>query len=609
VGQHSADFLISTFNMQSRPNNASAQRAVRRTFTSRAIAKWAVLFTFVLWAAVATSQTYADVLITNARVYTVNARQPWAEGVAIRGDRVLAVGTDKDLRPHRGPSTRVIDAHQHLVLPGFMDSHIHFYEGSLTLGRVHLDDAKTPAEIQQRVKAFAQAHPQEKWIIGRGWMYPVFGPAALPDKKYLDEVVRDRPVFLVCFDGHSYWANSKALALAGITRETPDPPNGTIVRDKNGEATGVLKEDAAANLVRRFIPEPAREQKIDALKRGLAEANRMGLTRVECAGGEGESSDFAVLDLLDELRRNGELTARFYVAYYLDPAEPLDRELPQLDSARNRFHDDWISAGAAKAYLDGVVEAHTAAMLTPYGDDPSLTGSLFWDPAKYRATVAELDRRGYQVFTHAIGDRAVRVALDAYEQAQQTNGSHDARERVEHIETIRAADIPRFGKLGVIASFQPLHAYPDDDTLKVWARNAGPDRASRGWPWHSIAATGGRLAFGSDWPVVTMSPWDGLQNAVTRQTWEGTPPCGWLPEQRVTLEQAVEAYTLGAAFAAHRDKEEGSLEAGKLADLIIVSQDLFKVDPHQLRNTKVLLTMVGGKVVYRSDAWKKMESR
>ncbi|MBV9610711.1 MAG: amidohydrolase family protein, partial [Acidobacteria bacterium] len=343
------------------------------------------------------------------------------------------------------------------------------------------------------------------------------------------------------------------------------------------------------------IPQPTREQKLETLKRGLAEANRVGLTAVECAGGEGESSDFAVLDVLDQLRRDGALSLRFYVAYYLDPAKSLNEELPTLDAARSRYRDEWISTGAAKAYLDGVVEAHTAAMLTPYGDDPSISGSLFWDAAKYRSTVTELDRRGYQMFTHAIGDRAVRLALDSYEQAQQANGVHDARDRVEHIETISPADIPRFGKLRVIASFQPLHAYPDDDSLNVWARKAGPDRASRGWPWHSVAESGGRLAFGSDWPVVTMNPWQGLQNAVARQR---------LPEQRVTLEQAIEAYTLGAAFAGRRDKDEGSIEPGKLADIIMVSQDLFKTDPHQLRNTEVLLTMVGGKVVYESDAGK-----
>jgi len=251
--------------------------------------------------------------------------------------------------------------------------------------------------------------------------------------------------------------------------------------------------------------------------------------------------------------------------------------------------------------LDGVIEGHTAAMLAPYSDDPSKSGQLFWDPVKYKQAIVELDRRGFQIFTHAIGDRAVRLALDAYQEAPTKNGTIDARHRIEHIETITPEDIPRFGSLGVIASFQPLHAYPDEDTLKIWARNAGPDRAGRGWVWHSIETSGGRLAFGSDWPVVTLSPWPGVQNALTRQTAEGDPPGGWLPKERISLENTIKAYTLGAAIAGHREKTEGSLEPGKLADLIVLSQNLFDVPPANSGKTEVVLTMVGGKVVFSAN--------
>jgi predicted amidohydrolase YtcJ len=251
--------------------------------------------------------------------------------------------------------------------------------------------------------------------------------------------------------------------------------------------------------------------------------------------------------------------------------------------------------------VDGVVESHTAAMLEPYSDDPSLKGKLFWEPANYKAAVAQLVKRGLQLFTHAIGDYGVRTALDAYENAAQLNHSRDRRPRIEHIETIGVADIPRFGKLGVIASMQPLHSYPDSDTLDVWARNAGPDRASRAWSWKSISDAGGRLAFGSDWPVVTLNPWEGVQTAVTRQTTDGKPEAGFVPEQRLTVAQAIEGYTLAAAFAGHREKSEGSLEAGKLADLIIVSQNVFEIVPQKLADTKVLTTIVGGKLVYSSE--------
>src|ERR1039458_607087 len=268
----------------------------------------------------------------------------------------------------------------------------------------------------------------------------------------------------------------------------------------------------------------------------------------------------ALVSAVPPLRRKGELTVRQYIAYFLNPPELTPADIEKVEQARRTYRDDWIAAGAVKTMLDGVVEAHTAAMLAPYSDDLTKSGKLFWDSAKYQQAIAELDRRGFQIFTHAIGDRAVRLALDAYEQAQTKNHTSDARPRVEHIETITAEDIPRFGRLGVIASFQPLHAYPDDDTLKIWARNAGPDRAGRAWAWHSIEATGGRLAFGSDWPVVTLSPWPGVQNALTRQTTEGDPPGGWLPKERISLEDTMKAYTLGAAIAGRREKTEGSLE-------------------------------------------------
>ena len=545
----------------------------------------------------------ADTIILNARIYTVNPQQPWAEAIAISGEKILAVGSAREIQEYRQASTKIIDAQGRLVLPGFVDCHIHFMDGSMGLTQVNLNEAKTIAEIQKRVKDYAESHAKEPWITGMGWAYPTFAPSGLPDKKILDEVVPERPVYLVAFDGHSSWANSKALQTAGITRETPDPPNGKIVRDEKGEATGALKE-RAGDLIARVMPKPTREERLAALRLGIHEANKVGLTRVHSAG-----QDFEWLDLYDELRRNGQLTLRFYIAYFLDPPELTPEAIDKIEQARRTYHDEWISGGVVKTMLDGVVEAHTAAMLTPYSDDPSQIGKLFWDPAKYTQAVTEVDRRGLQIFTHAIGDKAVRLALDAYQNAAATNHTTDARPRIEHIETISAQDIPRFGKQGVIASFQPLHAYPDDDTLKIWARNVGPERAKRAWVWHSIESTGGRLAFGSDWPVVTLNPWPGVQNALTRQTTEGNPPDGFVPGERINLEDTIKAYTLGAAFAGRREKTEGSLEPGKLADLIVLSQDLFKIKPNEIAKTEVLLTMVGGKVVYQSQAGLSAEAK
>jgi predicted amidohydrolase YtcJ len=572
---------------------------MRRRIEMLRVARLMAILCGLAPAGLAASTAKATVIVTNARVYTVNAKQPWAEGVAIAGDKILAIGSSEKINLFRDKNTEVIDAHGHLVLPGLTDSHFHLIEGSRTLTQVDLNGTTSIAEVQKRVKEFAAAHPDAAWIAGRGWSYDLFGEAALPDKKFLDDVIPDRPIYLVGFDGHTSWVNSKALSAAGITRDTPDPPNGWIVRDAKGEPTGALKEDAD-DLVGSRV-QSTHDESLAALRLGLREANRAGLVRVICLGNSiHRVDDGSNIELYEELLRNGELTVRLYVSTYAGPPTMTSKEIDAVLEAKRKYHGDWLAAGAVKFYLDGVIESHTAAMLAPYSDDPKQIGALRWNEGEYQRAVAELDKRGIQVFTHAIGDRAVRLALDAYEDAAKANGTHDMRHRIEHIETITAQDIPRFGKLGVIASYQPLHAEPNDETMNIWARNAGPDRASHGWTWQSVAKTGGRLAFGSDWPVVTLSPWYGVQNAVTRQTLEGKPEGGWLPQERVSLEQAIEGYTLGAAFSGHREATEGSLEEGKLADLIVLDQDLFKITPSEIHKTNVLLTMVGGKVVYKA---------
>jgi predicted amidohydrolase YtcJ len=536
----------------------------------------------------------ADTIVLHGKIYTLNPHQAWAEALAIRGERIVAVGSDTDIANLQSKDTKVIDAKGHLVLPGFTDCHIHFIDGSFSLGRVNLDDAKDAADIQQRLREYGGKHPGNDWILGRGWNYAMF-PTSLPDKKYLDEVFPDRPAFLEGYDGHTYWANSQALALAHITKDTPNPPNGIIVRDpQTGEATGALKE-AAQSLVAAVIPKPTRGEKLAALRDGIRWANENGLTRVHSAGG-----DFEEFDLYDELLRHGDLTLRFYVSYFQDPPELRPQDISAIEEARKKYTGDWLSAGAVKFMIDGVIESHTAAMLGSYSDDPSLKGKLFWDPDKYKSAIAELDKRNLQLFTHAIGDYGIRTALDGYENAERLNHSSGRRPRIEHIESVSNADIPRFGKLRVIASMQPLHSYPNNDTLNVWARNIGPERASRAWVWKSIAKDGGQLAFGSDWPVVTLNPFKGVQTAVTRQTSEGLPKDGFVPSQRLSVAEAIRGYTLGAAFAGFREKTEGSLEPGKLADLIILSQNLFQIDPHTIDKTKVLTTVVGGRVVFQS---------
>jgi predicted amidohydrolase YtcJ len=544
----------------------------------------------------------ADAVLVNAHVYTVDIKQPWAEALAIRDGRLVAVGSNAEIKHYQGPSTKVMNGRGHLVLPAFTDCHVHFMDGSTDLQEVDLEGIKSISELQAKVKEYAVAHPNEPWILGRGWAYQLFPPNGLPDKKYLDEAVPDRPAYMESFDGHSWWANSKALAAAHITRDSYDPKGGSFVRDPAGEPTGAIKEDAADAVVRRAIPVADRQTRLQLLRGGIKLANQVGVARVHVLGGVNAGrDDLQNVDLLEELRRNGELTVRFYLAYRLDPPEMTDRQLKEVVSAKQRYNDDWIAAGGAKIFLDGVIETNTAAMLAPYSNDASISGELLWEPDAYKRYVAELDKEGIQVFTHAIGDRAIRLALDAYENAAQTNRTSDARHRIEHIEDPSAEDIPRFGKLGVIASMQPLHAYPDEDTLGIWSGNVGPERATRAWPWQSIQKGGGILAFGSDWPIVTLSPWPGLQNAVTRQTSDGNPVGGWIPSERVSLPDAIKGYTLNAAYAGHREKDEGSLQAGKLADFIVVSQDLFKIEPSLIGKTEVLLTVVGGRVAYQSE--------
>jgi predicted amidohydrolase YtcJ len=538
---------------------------------------------------------YADTVIAHGKIYTLNPKQPWAEAVAIRGDRIVAVGSDAEIAKLQSKNTQVIDAKGRLVLPGFTDCHIHFIDGSFSLGRVNLEGAKDAADIQKRLREYEAAHPGGGWVLGRGWNYAMF-PTSLPDKKYLDEVFPNRPAFLEGYDGHTYWANSKALELAHITKDTPNPANGVIVRDpQTGEATGALKEAAQA-LVAAVVPKSTRGEKLAALRAGIHWANENGITRVHSAGG-----DFEEIELYDELLRHGDLTLRFYVAYFQNPPELRQQDITEIEDARKKYTGDWLSAGAVKFMIDGVVESHTAAMLQPYSDDASFQGKPFWDADKYRAAVAELDKRGLQIFTHAIGDSGVRTVLDAYENMEKINQTSGKRPRIEHIETISTQDVPRFGKLGVIASMQPLHSYPDENTLTVWARNAGPDRASRAWVWKNIATDGGQLAFGSDWPVVTLNPFEGIQTAVTRQTSEGLPKEGFVPTQRLSVADAIRGYTLGAAYAGFREKTEGSIESGKLADLIILSQNAFEVEPRTINQTKVLTTIVGGRVVFQAQ--------
>jgi predicted amidohydrolase YtcJ len=540
----------------------------------------------------------ADLVLTGGRVWTAEAATPWADAVAIRDGRIVYVGDASGAARLRGPKTQLVELRGRLVVPGFDDAHIHMMSGALSLDRVDLIEDQTVQAVQARIRAFAAAHPASGWILGRGWLYGSF-PGGLPTKEQLDAAVPDRPAYMECYDGHSGWANSKALARAGITKDTKDPVGGSIVRDPvTGEPTGALKEAATA-LIESRILRPIAEARYGLLLRALAQLNAQGITSVQDAGYTPGEID-AELPVLERALREGKLTVRMTVSVQMSPGkvtEPVSSAAALAKTHRGPL----LRFGAVKGFVDGVIEAHTAAMLEPYSDDPSFgTGKPNWEPAALNAAVVAADKAGLQVYLHAIGDRGVRMALDAHEAALRANGRTDRRGRIEHIETISPDDYPRFKALGVIASMQPLHANPDQNNADVWSRNIGPERASRGFSWRNIEKAGGRLVFGSDWPVVTSDVMRGLYCAVTRKTKDGTPPGGWLPEQAVGLESALRHYTIDGAYASFEESEKGSIASGKRADLVVLSEDLFRRPPEAILKTRVLLTVMDGRVVHRA---------
>jgi predicted amidohydrolase YtcJ len=543
----------------------------------------------------------ADLLLTGGRVWTAEPSLPWAEAVAVRDGRVVFVGSDAQAAGLKGPNTKSVALRGRLDTPGFEDAHLHLMSGARNLERVDLSEDTTLAALQERIRRFAHANPGSPWVVGRGWVYGSF-PGGLPTREQLDAVVPDRPAYMDCYDGHTGWANSKALALAGITLATKDPMNGAIVRDpKTGEPTGALKE-AAGSLVEDLIPEPSAERHYALLLQALALLNRTGITAVQDAGWTPEEVA-RFLPLLERARAEGKLTVRTRLNVDISPDDPT-AGIAEAVRLRERYRDGEIVFGGVKGYVDGVIESHTAAMLAPYSDDPALgRGTPRWRQAALDRAVAAADRAGLQVWLHSIGDSGIRMALDAYAAAAKQNGPRDRRDRVEHVEAIDATDVPRFGALGAVASMQPLHANPDQNNEEVWSRNVGPERAGRGFAWRLIEKNGGRLAFGSDWPVVTPDVFRGLYCAVARKTREGKPEGGWLPRLAVSVESGLRHYTIDAAWAGFGEKERGSISVGKRADLVVLSRDILAERPEEILRTKVLLTLLEGKAVWRDPSF------
>jgi predicted amidohydrolase YtcJ len=538
-----------------------------------------------------------DVLIRNARVYTVDESQPWAEAVAIRGDRIVWVGADADADKQRGDRTRVIDAEGRLLLPGFIDSHNHIRSGNWP-NSLNLQSAATLEEIQDQIREFSRANPELPWIGGGGWVYTALPGDGLPRAEYLTGLTDERPAYFISYDAHTAWLNREAMEAIGLIRGSELAKQEVVVVDAlTGEPTGVVHgvvSLGSANKVLNRLWEqlPEDDGAYESLEASLAQALGYGITTIVAPQTSVEG-----LSTLVRAQDSGILKSRLVVALF-HPIGTTEAELVEFATARRHFDDDQMRVSAIKLYIDDVIEAHTAAMLEPYSDMPEETGKTFYSAVDFNTLIARLDASGFQIFVHAIGDRGVRVALDAFEHARRVNGKRDSRHQLVHIEVASPEDMPRFHELGVVACMQPRHAMPGG--IGQWVKAVGPERVQRALPWRSLHDAGAVLAFSSDWDVTEMDPMIGIYTAVTRQSLDGNPPGGWIPEQTVSLETAIRAYTLNGAYANFAEQNRGSIAVGKYADLILLSANLFKIPHQEILNTKVVLTMVGGSVVYRT---------
>jgi predicted amidohydrolase YtcJ len=529
----------------------------------------------------------ATLIVTNAAVYTVDKQHPKAEAVAVIGDHIVAVGSRAEINSWRGPQTKVIDAGGKLLLPGFNDAHVHFISGGAQLDQVNLTDAEDPQEFVRRIAAQVKKTSKGEWILGGRWDETKWPNPQLPTKELVDPVTGATPIFVERYDGHEALANSAAMKLAGISGKTAEVPGGVIVRDTNGNPTGIFK-DAAQELINKAIPPISHEQRLRAARRALEHAASLGVTSVQHMNPE-----FADVAVYSELAEKSELTTRIY-------AVPMETDWQ--DQAKIGLRRSWGSAylrlGAVKGYADGSLGSRTAYMFQPFADEQGNRGLLsdeMHPPSAMRERLMHADAAGLQVRVHAIGDRAISMILDIFGDIEKEHGYHDQRFTIEHAQHMAQKDFARFAKLHVIASMQPYHAVDDGR----WAeKRLGHDRARYSYAWRSFLDQGVTLAFGTDWPVAPLNPMLGLYAAVTRATLDGKNPGGWIPEEKITLPEAVEAYTMGAAFAEFQEHEKGSITPGKLADMVILSDNIFDLKPEAIRNVKAATTIVGGKVIY-----------
>jgi predicted amidohydrolase YtcJ len=539
----------------------------------------------------AQSRPAADLIITNAKIWTVDKSLPTAQAVAILGDRIVAVGANTEIDAWRAPHTHVIDAGSKLLLPGFNDAHVHFVSGGMQLDNIQLNDATTPEEFARRIGERARVTAKGEWIVGGNWDETKWNPPDMPTKELIDAVTPDTPVFVSRYDGHMGLANSVALRLAGINAKTPDPPGGTLVRDAEGNPTGALK-DAATDYLDKVIPPLSHDQRVKIVKRALAYAASVGVTSVQHL--VASYDDIAVYS---ELLQRDELTARIYAAPSITHVD----ELAKLGIGR-AFGGPYLRIGALKAFADGSLGSGTAYFYEPFlkqGNNRGLLSDEMHPISLMRDRYMKADAAGLQICTHAIGDEGISTILDLYSEVIKKHGESDRRLRIEHAQHMAAKDFERFAQLHVIASVQPYHAIDDG---RFAESHIGHDRASRTYAFRTFLDHGVRLAFGTDWEVAPLDPLLTVYAAVTRATLDGKNPNGWFPEQKLSVAEAIEAYTMGSAYAEFQEKEKGSITPGKLADMVLLSDDIFSIEPEKIRDVRVLKTFVGGRLVFDAVA-------
>ncbi|HSU93161.1 MAG TPA: amidohydrolase [Gemmatimonadaceae bacterium] len=568
-------------------NASRITRVLLRSFRSPVLTTVLAMMSAFSLAAPADAQSApVSLAVVNARIWTGNPKRPWAEAIAVRGDRIAAVGSSAEIRKITGAGAKVVDAHGQMLVPGFNDAHVHIISAGRGLSSVKLRDASTPAEFIARIKAYAKTIPKGAWITDGDWDHTLWG-GELPTRQWIDSVTPDNPVWVARLDGHMSLANSAALAAAHVTKATPDVEGGLIVRDASGEPTGLLK-DNAQGLVDDSMPNPPPEvadRAFDAAMHFLAER---GVTSAQNMGASWDD-----LAIFERAHKAGRMITRMYAVVPLATWEQL------RDTVAARGHgDEWVRIGGLKGFVDGSLGSHTAAMLRPFDDSPKDSGLFVTPPESLYARTLGADKAGLQVMVHAIGDRAIRVQLDNYARVEKENGPKDRRFRIEHAQHIAPSDIPRFGTLHVIASMQPYHEMDDGR----WAEAIiGHERSKTTYAFKSVLDAGARLAFGSDWSVAPPTPIEGIYGAVTRETLDGKHPGGWIPEQKITVEDALRAYTSGSAYASFEENIKGTLEPNKLADFVLIDRDLTRIPPEQIRDAHIVMTFVGGRVVYQRE--------